>query len=33
MMLITTKVVNDSSEVDEFSEAMSKLYSTPITIK
>ncbi|WP_217875127.1 secretin N-terminal domain-containing protein [Pseudoalteromonas shioyasakiensis] len=33
VMLITTKVVNDSSEVDEFSEAMSKLYSTPITIK
>lgn len=33
VMLITTKVVNDSSEVDEFSEAMSELYSTPITIK
>ena len=33
MMLITTKIVNNSSEVDEFSEAMSELYSAPITIK
>ena len=33
VMLITTKVVNDSSEVDDFSEAMTELYSTPITIK
>ncbi|WP_166111953.1 secretin N-terminal domain-containing protein [Pseudoalteromonas sp. Z9A5] len=33
VMLITTKVINNSSEVDEFSEAMTELYSTPITIK
>lgn len=33
MMLITTKIVNNSTEVDEFSEAMSELYSAPITIK
>lgn len=33
MMLITTKIVNNSSEVDEFSEAMTELYSAPITIK
>lgn len=33
VMLITTKVVNDSREVDEFSEAMTELYSAPITIK
>jgi len=33
VMLITTKVVNESFEVDEFSEAMTELYSAPITIK
>lgn len=33
VMLITTKVVKSSSEVDEFSEAISELYSTPIIIK
>ncbi|CAM2780170.1 type II secretion system protein GspD [Pseudoalteromonas atlantica] len=33
VMLITTKVVNESFEVDEFSEAMAELYSAPITIK
>ncbi|MBE0349622.1 general secretion pathway protein D [Pseudoalteromonas lipolytica] len=33
VMLITTKIVNSSSEVDEFSEAMTELYSAPITIK
>ncbi|MCG7538932.1 secretin N-terminal domain-containing protein [Pseudoalteromonas sp. OF7H-1] len=33
MMLITTKVVKSESEVDEFGEAMSELYSVPIVIK
>ena len=33
VMLITTKVIKNSSEVDEFSEAMAELYSAPITIK
>jgi general secretion pathway protein D len=33
VMLITTKIVRDSVQVDEFSEAMSELYSAPIVIK
>ncbi|WP_158678131.1 secretin N-terminal domain-containing protein [Pseudoalteromonas sp. T1lg23B] len=33
MMLITTKVVKSESEVDEFGEAISELYSAPIIIK
>lgn len=33
VMLITTKIVHDSTQVDEFSEAMSELYSAPIIIK
>ncbi|MEL0647378.1 hypothetical protein V6248_08075 [Pseudoalteromonas agarivorans] len=33
VMLITTKVIKNSSEVDDFSEAMAELYSAPITIK
>ena len=33
IMLITTKIVRDSMQVDEFSEAMSELYSAPIVIK
>ncbi|MCG9757530.1 MULTISPECIES: secretin N-terminal domain-containing protein [Pseudoalteromonas] len=33
MMLITTKVVKSESEVDEFGEAISELYSAPIVIK
>jgi general secretion pathway protein D len=33
IMLITTKIVRDSIQVDEFSEAMSELYSAPIVIK
>jgi len=33
VMLITTKIVRDSLQVDEFSEAMAELYSAPIIIK
>ncbi|WP_448563816.1 secretin N-terminal domain-containing protein [Thalassotalea ganghwensis] len=33
VMLITTKIVRDSMQVDEFSEAMAELYSAPIVIK
>ncbi|QBG35297.1 secretin N-terminal domain-containing protein [Litorilituus sediminis] len=33
VMLITTKIVRDSIQVDEFSEAMAELYSAPIVIK
>ncbi|WP_076416919.1 secretin N-terminal domain-containing protein [Colwellia sp. UCD-KL20] len=33
VMLITTKIVRDSLQVDEFSEAMAELYSAPIVIK
>ncbi|MCO6356673.1 hypothetical protein GBO14_18290 [Pseudoalteromonas shioyasakiensis] len=33
IMLITTRIVKDSKQIDEFGEAISELYSTPITIK
>lgn len=33
VMLITTKIVRDSIQVDEFSEAMAELYSAPVVIK
>jgi len=33
VMLITTRIVRDSNQVDEFSEAMAELYSAPIIIK
>lgn len=32
IMLITTKIVKESTEVDDFTNALSELYSTPITI-